>query len=296
MSNLHRIQWIDARIRDGRYPNCTSISREFSISVRQASRDVEYLKYSMGAPVEYSKERNGYHYTDPTFVLPAFILAERERELLGFLAARYAQAGGETGRRLADLFSRLSGSGAAHPADTVEIFPVDPGSRAAYEVLEAALRTRIRAEIVYRRRDGARSRRPFAPYRLFTNGGVHYAVGHCSLRGAVRTFRLDRIEEAALTDESYVVPADFVPEHYKGRIVFREPYRALVVFGRGLSEEAVRSLHAVSEGAGYAVTFTSSSEVLTRLVSTGRPFEIIAPEWLRVRACTYFALLMRTNS
>ena len=52
MSNLHRIQWIDAQIRAERFPNCSTIARKFEITRRQASRDIEYLRYSLGAPVE----------------------------------------------------------------------------------------------------------------------------------------------------------------------------------------------------------------------------------------------------
>ncbi len=53
MSSLHRIQWIDEQIRRERYPNCSDIAERFEITRRQASRDIEYLRYSLDAPVEY---------------------------------------------------------------------------------------------------------------------------------------------------------------------------------------------------------------------------------------------------
>lgn len=48
MSNLHRILWIDQEIRRGGYPNSRTIAEQFEISPRQAARDIEYLRYSLG--------------------------------------------------------------------------------------------------------------------------------------------------------------------------------------------------------------------------------------------------------
>lgn len=47
MSNFHRLARIDAHIREGRYPNSRTIAEQFEISLRQAQRDVEYLRYSI---------------------------------------------------------------------------------------------------------------------------------------------------------------------------------------------------------------------------------------------------------
>lgn len=44
MSNLHRIVWIDAKIRADSFPNCSTIAQEFEILRRQAMRDIEYLR------------------------------------------------------------------------------------------------------------------------------------------------------------------------------------------------------------------------------------------------------------
>lgn len=84
MSNIHRIQWIDAQIRAKRFPNCRSIAEYFEISNRQASRNIEYMRYSAGAPNEYSISKNGYYYTDSAFCLPhMFILLFASCFLIG---------------------------------------------------------------------------------------------------------------------------------------------------------------------------------------------------------------------
>jgi predicted DNA-binding transcriptional regulator YafY len=121
MSQLHRLQWIDARIRSGSHPNCRTIAEQYEISIRQASRDVEYLRYSMG--VQYSAEHNGYFYSEPAFVLPAFLLSDTERNALAYLVDRYRGMESESAPSLADVFKRISGGAGAAPRADIPVVP-----------------------------------------------------------------------------------------------------------------------------------------------------------------------------
>ena len=109
MSNLHRIQWIDSQIRVKRFPNCTRIAEQFCISRRQASRDIEYMRDSLNAPLEYSSERYGYFYTDETFVLPGIMVTEKEKQALTYLAGQFREVNNSIAAGLADLFAKLTG-------------------------------------------------------------------------------------------------------------------------------------------------------------------------------------------
>lgn len=60
MSNLHRIQWIDKQLRAKGYPYARTIAERLEISTRQAARDIEYMRYSLGAPIEYCPSMKGY--------------------------------------------------------------------------------------------------------------------------------------------------------------------------------------------------------------------------------------------
>ncbi len=139
MSSHHRLTQIDAWIRSGGYPNCRQIAERFEISTRQAARDIEYLRYSMGAPVEYDHRKRGYFYTDDTFALPAQIISEVELQTLAYLAEQYRRAGSGPALQLAELFLRISGNTprfrrpgesrttAALPVLDPEPFPDAPG-------------------------------------------------------------------------------------------------------------------------------------------------------------------------
>ncbi|MCS6880427.1 MAG: WYL domain-containing protein [Oscillochloridaceae bacterium] len=56
--------------------------------------------------------------------------------------------------------------------------------------------------------------RLFAPYFIEPSGIGYacYAIGFDDLRGELRTLKVERIREAALTDEGFTIPADFDPD------------------------------------------------------------------------------------
>jgi hypothetical protein len=122
MGNLHRILWIDAQIRQKRYPNVQQIADRFEISVRQAGRDLAYLKDTLLAPVEYSHQHRGYRYTDETFALPAVVVTEEERQALLHLQRQYQEMREERAAQIAGVLARLTepGKGTADAAGQSE--------------------------------------------------------------------------------------------------------------------------------------------------------------------------------
>jgi predicted DNA-binding transcriptional regulator YafY len=71
------------------------------------------------------------------------------------------------------------------------------------------------------------------PYALALQWGNWYLVGYCHLRGDLRTFRVDRIQEVEPTGESFEIPVDFVAREYLLRMAQERPatyYRVAVRF------------------------------------------------------------------
>lgn len=76
--------------------------------------------------------------------------------------------------------------------------------------LRRAARQRRRVTMTYRSRSRPDPlRRSVDPYALVHRWGWWYLIGYCCLRDAMRTFRVDRIEELAVSEEMYAVPEDF---------------------------------------------------------------------------------------
>ncbi len=85
MNANDRIEWLHKKIADNAFPSVAHLTERFSISRRQAQRDVDYLKTVLGAPLVYSSRHRGYYYTEP-FSLP-FITEEEGEESFGDMFA-----------------------------------------------------------------------------------------------------------------------------------------------------------------------------------------------------------------
>ena len=65
MSREVRLLWLHSNLSKDGLPSLDDFAKKFSISTRQAKRDIRYLRTNLGAPLSYSRERSGYSYTKP---------------------------------------------------------------------------------------------------------------------------------------------------------------------------------------------------------------------------------------
>ena len=100
------------------------------------------------------------------------------------------------------------------------------------EKLRRAIRERRQVHMTYRSRgqDAARQR-VLDPYALVYRWGWWYVIGHCHLRAAVRSFRVDRISELILLDETFDAAAGFDIQTYLATdMAFQPAVRARLRF------------------------------------------------------------------
>lgn len=97
------------------------------------------------------------------------------------------------------------GSGPDQPLD-VDVGSVD---RPLFEQLERAIESHRCVELDYYSfgRD-ERTHRVVEPWRLWSDQGEWYVSGHCRLAGGERLFRVDRIAELKVLDETFDPPAE----------------------------------------------------------------------------------------
>ncbi len=127
------------------------------------------------------------------------------------------------------------------------------------------------------------------PYALVHRWGWWYAIANCHLRQALRTFRVDRIRELTVLDETFEVAPDFDVKEYLAEDGWPQP--ALHVRMRFSPEAAPEALDdrgiwdEIEEepDGSVIVTFGASSlEWATRVVLwRGPQVEVLEPEELR---------------
>src|ERR1017187_3943314 len=58
-----RMKKIFGLLQDGNYPNCTSISSDFEVSLKTAGRDIDFMRERWNLPIGYDDKRHGYFFT-----------------------------------------------------------------------------------------------------------------------------------------------------------------------------------------------------------------------------------------
>lgn len=159
--------------------------------------------------------------------------------------------------------------------------------------LAEAARLRRPVLISYRDRAGRRSGRTLHPYGLVAHAGRWYVTGADSASGEVRTFRLDRIEQAQIIHGTFAVPDGFAPADAVLTSLAGTPWRHQVVVAvRGTVEEVrarlPQGIATVAPDAGGDpgwVLVRLRAERLdwlpALLAGLGLPFAVQEPEQLR---------------
>jgi len=219
-----RLLFIDGKLREGTrsglLPNCTTLAEEYEISTKTIQRDIDYLKWQLGAPIEYDAVRRGYCYTEDDFVLPALRITESDLFAICITEKVLVQyRNTPIYEKLKGIFSKLEAylpdKITVHPSaldDRLSFFPeastrIDP---AIWEVAFRALRTSRTLDFRYKipTFETAYDNR-LDPYHAVGYRGEWYLIGRCHYKDALRVFGLSRIQDAAVSDDIFTVPANF---------------------------------------------------------------------------------------
>jgi predicted DNA-binding transcriptional regulator YafY len=230
------------------------LAARLEVSLRTVRRDVDRLR-GLGYPVESLTGPGGGYRLRAGTAMPPLLLDDDEAIAIAVglgTAARASVTGIEEAAVGAlvkleqvlpsHLRRRVRALGAATIAPPVAGPTVDPEH---LTVIAAACRDSECVRFVYRRRDGAESRREVEPYSLVNFGRRWYLLAWDRGREEWRTFRLDRLAKPASTGvrfEPRKLPAKDAAT-YVGRSISEAPHRY----------EASVTLHANAEEIAKAV-------------------------------------------
>jgi predicted DNA-binding transcriptional regulator YafY len=295
-------------LQDRQRASGPELADRLGVDLRTVRRYVAKLE-ELGIPVEATRGRSGGYRLRPGYKLPPLMPTDEEAVavVLGLLAARRdglataapAVDGALTKvRRVLPVelrervralegalgFSARAGFGHAAPGPQQV-----PPQTATVLALAGAIGREKRVEVVYRTRDGARSRRQLDPYGLVFHHGRWYLSARDHGRDALRTLRLDRIGAVRELRRDAPPPPGFDPVAEVARALARVPWRWEVEVLLDAPLEALRAQvppHAAElEQTADGVLLRARAERLDGmarlLAGLGAPLTVVRPPQLR---------------
>jgi len=214
-----RLKWIHKKLRADAYPNAAAIMEEFEIGPATASRDLDYLKYILKAPLQYDYAKHGFHYTE-SFRMPK--LQTSEGELVGLLLLGQLRRAYE-GIDIEPMVEGALGLLAKHLKEHVTIdqesldqvlqVEIDPFPRINLGVFTDLLQAvRNNESIIIKYFSGQKAvvvEKPCDPYHLLNFKDNWYLVAFCHEKQDYRDFLCSRITSMQRTNVTFMPDPDF---------------------------------------------------------------------------------------
>ena len=307
LERLHKIKYmIQAR-------TCVPLSDfldELEISKATFKRDLEYLRSRMNAPIVYDRFNGGYRFENQTIgekvELPGLWFSEKEATALALTQHLLSglDKGGIIEPHIAPLTSIIDGilgqgeTPAKELRKRIKVFGMSARSSDVncFEEIGLALLKRKRLQITYYARSSDKiTEREISPQRLIFYRDNWYLDAYCHLRKDLRSFAIDSIKHAHITNaKSDEIPEKQLSEYFSesyGIFAGKAGQRAKLKFSperaRWVSAETWHG-HQVGifdkEG-NYILEFNYNHdpELIMDILKHGSGVEVLAPATLRKR-------------
>jgi predicted DNA-binding transcriptional regulator YafY len=217
---LERMMRLHAALKAKRFPNCQKIAAELEVSAKTIQRDIDFMRYRLGLPIDYHPQEFGFFYTEPVTGFPSIEVSEGE--ITALLVAQKALAqykGTPFERPLHSAFRKLTDglkdrvSFSWHDLEDAISFRSAGASAADLELFETVSKGVLRCvelEFEYRKLNSAGyEMRRVRPYHLGCLENQWYLFAEDLERKQIRTFALPRMRKVKLTTKGFRRPADF---------------------------------------------------------------------------------------
>ena len=220
MNRSDRLMAIILLLRSRKKLSARQLAEIFEVSVRTIYRDIDSLcQAHVPIAVELGPE-GGYSLLE-TYSLPPVMFTLDEALALflsgSFTAARRGMPFKDAVKtaliKIEDILPEESRVSVRLAEESILFDAVHdagiPISDELFRTVNQAIVKRCCIEFDYQSFKGQHTHREVAPYGMIYDEGVWYLVGYCHLREAERMFRLDRVQNIALTDPLSPIPKDF---------------------------------------------------------------------------------------
>jgi len=218
-----RLVELDRQIREGKHPNCLTFSKKWEVAQKTVQRDIDYLKFSLDAPIEYDRLKKGYYYADKSWFLPSLNMSEGDLLVL-LVACRALEQyrGTPVAGKLEQIFNKI----AELIPDRISVKPELVFSRFSFTSPPAkpidekiwvqvvrGLLTQRKVKMTYQSFESTAAKAwLFSPYHIANLQGEWYVFGTTESGDKVIQLSLARIITAEITEKPFTIPEDFNPK------------------------------------------------------------------------------------
>ena len=214
---LERISHIHRKIKSGCYPNTKQLAYELESGLATISRDLDYMRDRMYAPIEYDFTHKGYYYTEA--FEPSMQNHLSDKDLRVMLSAKTLLSHYKNTPIYEEACSMLDllSSNAMEVKNTtlmnrIAVAPTVETNvnQEIWNAIQDSLNQNHILQFDYTDRWGKKTeQRRLRPYQLVLDEGVCYLFGFDELRQAERIFSLVRMKNAIVTEEEFELPENF---------------------------------------------------------------------------------------
>jgi len=303
---IERMQQMHHLIKNGEYPNCSTMARDFEMSVRTLKRNIDFMKTRMNLPIGFDVKRNGYFYTSavPEFprvpmseadVFTMFVAKKAIEQYRGTPLQKMLEA---TFRKVMGQLDRSAGFVLGDMDGMLSFRPFAPGDAELkdFELLIQGVNEHRAVRFMYRNRGQVKAQaRQVHPYHIGYVDNHWCLFGFDVNRKAIRTFVLARLSKPELTKKGFTVAQKFdLNKHLAGSLgLYRgeEDYEVVVELDAWAADDVRgRRLHSSQELTEMPkgmlrvrLRLNSLEEVERWVLSMGGRGTVIKPDALRLR-------------
>ena len=225
---LERMKRIFGLLQDGKYPNSSSVAKDFGVAAKTARRDFDFMRDRWELPIAYDDVKHGYYFSKPVERFPGVPVTEKELFALCVAHKAIEQYQGTALQQPLELaFQKFMGQLDDHERFTLQnlddvmsfrpFAPEDADLR-LFELITEAIRARRALQFEYRKPgEKVAERRRVCPYHLTQFNNRWYLLAHDRKLGTpklgpgstIRKFVLGRMRSPLMLSDTFTVPKNF---------------------------------------------------------------------------------------
>jgi predicted DNA-binding transcriptional regulator YafY len=211
---------IHAQLQARRFPNCNQIAGRLEVSPKTIQRDIDFMRYRLGLPIEYDARKVGFYYSEPVSSFPSIEVTEGEITALFVAQKALAQYRGTPFEKpLRTAFRKITDSLTDRVAfswsdleETISFHHVGVSGAdlQLFETVSQAVLRQVELEFEYRKLGSkGYERRRVRPFHIASLANQWYLFAGDLARKQLRTFALPRMRKVGLTNVKFRRPANF---------------------------------------------------------------------------------------